>query len=194
MYSIEEIKQMNKKAARVARGKLPYVAKCDGDEGALECPNFGDYRPKGWKLIETLFVDNSGWGGDNEPALSINKFIARVKNDFGYAVIEQGQFQVYVGVFEKVVKSACTTNRACHRYVDERKPFRAHNLSGTLAANGTYVVWSYGWYPVFAYSDGLWYENEDHYSQSTAKQMSKARPYDGTIKISNNEMQRKVST
>jgi len=195
MYSIEVIKKMNKDAAKKAKGKLPYIAKCDGDKDAYcYCPNFGDYRPKGWKLVETLFVDSSGFGSDNEPALTANQFIERTKKGLGYAIVGEGQSQVCVGVFEKIVKIARTTNGRCHRYVDERKPFKTHNLLGSFADNGVYVVWSYGWYPIFVYSDGLWYENAEHYSMSTAKQMGKARPYDGTIKVSNDEMQSKVST
>lgn len=194
MYSIEMIKQMNRDAAKAAKGRSPYIAKCDRDEGVLHCPNFGDYRPKGWKLVETLFVDSSGWGGDDEPALSISSFIDKVRDGFGYAVIEQGQFQVCVGVFEKTPVFIRTTNTHCHRYVDERKPFKANNLSGSIADNGAYVVWSYGWYPIFVYSDGLWYENADGYSNTTRRQKFHARPYDGTIRISNDEMQSKVST
>jgi len=192
MYSIEAIKRMNRDAAKAARGRLPYIAKCDGDVDVLSCPNFGDYRPKGWKLAERLFVDNSGSGSDNEPALTKRQFLGRVKAGFGYAIIEQGQFQLYVGVFEEVVKSARTTNRDCHRYIDERKPFKAHNLSGDFVNNGAYVVRSYGWYPIFVYSDGLWYENADRYSQTTARQMNQARPYDSTVVISNNEMQCRI--
>ena len=99
MYYIETIKRMNKKAARQSRGKQPYIAKCDKDAGVLRCPNFGDYRPKKWKLVETHFVDNSGFGSDDEPALAAKQFIKRVKAGCGYAVIVAGQFQVYVGEF-----------------------------------------------------------------------------------------------
>jgi len=103
MYCLDKIKRMNAKAAR-SRGKQPYIAKCDGDEKVLGCPNFGGYRPKKWALVETYFVDNSGFGGDNEPALTAAQFVSRVKAGRGYAVIEAGQFQVYIGEFVKCVK------------------------------------------------------------------------------------------
>jgi hypothetical protein len=40
-----------------------------------------------------------------------------------------------------------------------------------------YVVFSYDWYPIFVYKDGQWYENQNRYSVSTAKQMSQLRPH-----------------
>ena len=47
MYTLETIKENNRKAAKAAKGKKPYVAKCDGDDGVLKCSDFGDYRPAG---------------------------------------------------------------------------------------------------------------------------------------------------
>ena len=102
MYSLEMIKKNNKEAARVAEGKEPYVAKSDNDRVVVNgCPDFGDYRPKGWKLIETYFVDYSGFGCDDEAALTVKQFLQKVKSGFGYAIIETGQFQLYVGEFQK---------------------------------------------------------------------------------------------
>ncbi len=66
-------------------------------------PALGDYRPGGYRLIDTLFVDSSGFGADDEWALSIPRFIAwlrlHINSPYYYAVIESGEFQVYVGVF-----------------------------------------------------------------------------------------------
>ena len=39
------------------------------------------------------------------------------------------------------------------------------------------MVFSYDWYPIFVYKDGQWFENEDSYSMSTAKQMGQLRPH-----------------
>jgi hypothetical protein len=39
------------------------------------------------------------------------------------------------------------------------------------------VVYSYNWYPIFVYKNGQWFENENRYSMSTAKQMSQLRPH-----------------
>lgn len=102
MFSVEMIEPLNRKAARKAKGKQPYIAKCNGDPNVFGCPNFGNYRPKGWQLGETYFVDNSGFGSEGEPALTPRQFGFKVKEGFGYAIIEAGQFQVYIGEFERV--------------------------------------------------------------------------------------------
>jgi len=59
------------------------------------------FCPKAWELIDTLFVDSSGFGGPGEPALTIEEFHSKIKAGFGYAIVEAGQFQVYVGVFRR---------------------------------------------------------------------------------------------
>jgi hypothetical protein len=71
-------------------------------------PNFGEYRPDGWKLWDTYFVDSSGFGGEDEPAMTYSQFINVVKANtkavgpgLGYAFIEVGQFQVVIGEFVK---------------------------------------------------------------------------------------------
>ncbi len=38
---------------------------------------------------------------DSEPALSVNQFLKKLKVGHGYALIEEGEFQVYVGEFVK---------------------------------------------------------------------------------------------
>ena len=54
-----------------------------------------------WQQVDELFVDSSGFGWEGEPALTIEQFYKQVKKGFGYAVVDSGQFQVFVGVFEK---------------------------------------------------------------------------------------------
>lgn len=102
MYALETINAMNDEATRKAkhRGVRPLVADHDGQRFGL-VPTIGDYTPRGWKLIETLFVDSSGFGECGEPALTLDQFYAKVKAGYGYAAVEAGQFQVYVGVFWK---------------------------------------------------------------------------------------------
>lgn len=65
-------------------------------------PNIGDYRPDGWELGEELFVDSSGFGREDEPALTIEQLLDKLQSGKGYAITEVGQFQLYVGEFEKV--------------------------------------------------------------------------------------------
>jgi len=47
-------------------------------------------------------VDNSGFGSDDETALTPANFLAKVRAGFFYGIIEQGQFQVYIGEFKKL--------------------------------------------------------------------------------------------
>jgi len=111
---LAEIRHLSREAAQKASKakKEPYVP---FDEEEIEgkhfsIPNLGDYRPKGWKLLESLFCDKSGFGSPSEPALTIrqlqDKMLAyhRAGKTYGYGMIEEGQFQCYVGVFEQVVK------------------------------------------------------------------------------------------
>jgi hypothetical protein len=105
MFSLETIKSMNREQARKAKGKSPLVY--DGvPEDLRSIPNFGDYRPKGWKLTETYFVDSSGWGQSGEGALTFDEFTRKAQVGKGYAIIEAGQFQVYIGEFEKTTDYA----------------------------------------------------------------------------------------
>lgn len=104
MMSLEAIKSMSEEAAvQAAQNNLePYTAFTDGDAGVFHCPFLGNHVPGGWKVIDTFFVDSSGFGSDNEPALSTKQFLSRVKGGLGYAVAEAGQFQVYIHVFKRV--------------------------------------------------------------------------------------------
>lgn len=58
-----------------------------------------------YNRIETLFVDSSGWGAEDESALTMPRFLERVGelvSVHGHVMlgtIEIGQFQLYVGVW-----------------------------------------------------------------------------------------------
>ena len=68
-------------------------------------PFIGDHVPEGWELVDTHFVDTSGFGSPGEPALPIGSFIriakGGLKNARGWASISHGQFQVYIGEFKQ---------------------------------------------------------------------------------------------
>jgi hypothetical protein len=89
--------------------------------------NLGNYIPKGWKRFNTnelkdqldlsydwkfldnggLFVDSSGFGSESEPALSVNQFLQtvsklfKIRDDLGFAICSEGQFQLTIGVYEE---------------------------------------------------------------------------------------------
>jgi|TARA_R100000458_G_C8206193_1_gene195135 hypothetical protein len=84
-----------------------------------------------------------------------------------------------------------TSNKNASQYVYKQMRFKANNLSGEtviknrvdgygvpFASDKLYVVKSYGYYPIFIYSfqTEKWYETEDRYSVSTARQMTQVRP------------------
>lgn len=112
MMSLATIDAMSRKAAaKAAREKKePFIVeaadleawKKDGRARPFPFPFIGNYKPKGWKMIGTLFCDATGFGGSDEPAMTREQLIERLKVGNGYAVIEAGQFQVYVGEFVKV--------------------------------------------------------------------------------------------
>jgi hypothetical protein len=85
-------------------------------------------------------------------------------------------------------------NSKCRNHVVARLPFKGSNLWGEWVKPLTnnkqqYVVYSYGQhFPVYVYSEGMWFENEDKYSRTTARHLSQARPTDKTILLSTRAM------
>lgn len=67
-------------------------------------PNIGDYVPKGFKEIDTAFVDSSGFGESGEPALTVDQLKKWLEPGYWYAITEEGQFQVYISKFTYEVK------------------------------------------------------------------------------------------
>lgn len=113
MFSLETIKQMNEERAEEARERRlePYLYN-GNPEYLKRIPNIGNHRPKGWKLVETYFVDSSGFGTEGELALTFNQFANRAKIGYGYAIIEAGQFQVYIGEFVKIENNEKINNKS----------------------------------------------------------------------------------
>lgn len=103
MYDLATIQAMSEEAALVAEEEGLEPAVYNGDfEAICPIPNLGTYIPDGWELVEKYFVDSSGFGQEGEPALTIRQFKSKLIIGRGYAVIEAGQFQVYIGEFEKL--------------------------------------------------------------------------------------------
>ncbi len=74
----------------LAAGKVPRVG----------IPNFGDYVPKGWRATERdpLFCDKFG-DGDGGRSAGIPQILDWMVSGFGYAIVEEGEFQLYIGEF-----------------------------------------------------------------------------------------------
>jgi len=89
-------------AARAARvGVTPLVIWPEDNVADVirHIPNIGDYIPKGWRLDSTMFVDKTGLGATYEPAMTFERLCEEIKAGKGYAIVEEGQFQVYIGEF-----------------------------------------------------------------------------------------------
>jgi hypothetical protein len=124
MLSLSTIKALGRQQAqRAARANLlPLVVEEEDmpDDACLgthlsQVPNFGGYRPKGWRLVEELFVDKTSWGAEGEPALTFGQFLRTVRRagpGQGYALLEEGDFQVYVGRFEPARQDAVQEGEA----------------------------------------------------------------------------------
>ena len=57
--------------------------------------------PENYKKTNTFFVDSSGFGQEDEIALTINQFIDKLKIGFSYGIVDSGQFQVYINEYKK---------------------------------------------------------------------------------------------
>lgn len=106
---------MNRLAAREASAQrqepyVPYDAEEVKDMRCLPFPFLATYKPKGWKKVEELFCDASGFGSENEPALTVRALKTKMleyldkPGTYGYGILEYGQFQAYVDIYKKVEK------------------------------------------------------------------------------------------
>lgn len=110
MMSSEQICQLADEIADQARENdlepLVFESLHDVDRRFSKVPNLGSYRPDGWTLAEWPLVDKTGMD-DSGPAMSLDSFLRWVKSHLtdaktsGYAIIEEGQFQVVIGRFER---------------------------------------------------------------------------------------------
>mgnify|MGYP003133333305 FL=1 len=130
MMDIDTIVALNKQASNKAKRHGIKPTTFEGQTLSVknlgEIVNLGNYIPKGWKRLNIkkyvmswelpyshkilnkggLFVDSSGFGQPNEPALTIEQLISLMakllsnKPSLGFGIISQGQFQLTIGVFE----------------------------------------------------------------------------------------------
>jgi hypothetical protein len=82
------------------------------------------------------------------------------------------------------------SNTSADKYTSTQMPFRGTNLDGFWRADNKgvpmYVVLSYGWYPLYLFKNGVWYEVVERYSSSTGRQMSNASPFRYSEKLDSN--------
>lgn len=78
-----------------------FQAKTDKDKGVFGVKAV-DKTPDGFTETNEYFVDSSGFGSEDEPALTPDAFLEKIKAGKYYAITGQGQFQVYVTEYEKI--------------------------------------------------------------------------------------------
>jgi len=108
MMSLSIIRELSQEAAVEAakEGRVPLVLEqsdIDHFPSGVRFPNLGDYRPNGWELVRELFCDKLGFGAPSESALTLEQLKGELKPGFGYASIEESQFQIYLGEFSQEV-------------------------------------------------------------------------------------------
>ena len=79
-------------------------------------------------------------------------------------------------------------NRDAREMVQKEHPFEGSNLFAQYHTDGTamwYAVYSYGdHWPLFVKAEGMWFENEDKSSRTTAKHHTQCHPHFPTFKLS----------
>lgn len=116
MWDLHTIHELNKRAQERAQelGLEPHIIKKEVELLSMPpfpFPNIGADEveaDKRWERIDTLFVDSTGHGADDEPALTIDQLVEKLRElirankDTGIrcAIIEEGQFQLYIGVWK----------------------------------------------------------------------------------------------
>ena len=81
------------------------------ERSGIGVPNLGDHEPEGWERlpkVDWFFIDKMGMGEEDEPALTLDQFLNRLmlyhkaNPTYGYAIVEEGQFQLYIAPFAPV--------------------------------------------------------------------------------------------
>jgi hypothetical protein len=104
MMDLATIRAVNARAMREASRAHVEPATFTGNRENFRCPYVGDRTPRGWRKTkrEPLFVDISGFGTDDEAAMSYRQFLDALEVGKAYGLIECGQFQGYVQEFERI--------------------------------------------------------------------------------------------
>lgn len=101
MFGLATIRRMSKEATmRARRQRLAPVN--PAHQSGTRVPFLGDYVPAGYAAVgDPFMVDGSGWGADDEPAMTQAAFVAHCHAHPAqfFGIVEAGQFQVVVQAF-----------------------------------------------------------------------------------------------
>jgi len=112
-------------------------------------------------------------------------FRANYRKDGKYEEISKSEF-----IDPQDLPGKTISNTAADKYTSTKMPFKGSNLSGFWLTESKgkkmYIVLSYGWYPIYIFKEGIWYEVVSRYSSSTGRQMSNAAPFRYSNKLESN--------
>ena len=102
-------------------------------------------------------------------------YVLNYRKDGNYESISKNEI-----IDPKSQKGKTISNTKAWMYTMAQMPFKGSNLSSYWKDDSkgvpVYVVLSYGWYPIFVYKKGIWYQIVDSYSSSTGRQISNSNP------------------
>lgn len=109
---------------------------------------------KGYQLIDELFVDSSGFGADDEPAMTKLQFetklqeIVAIHGTVISKITKVGQFQVYVGLFKKTGKAIAKKidNNTYRIETSGGYKIRLHDTDILTFGNGEVTIRNGGYY------------------------------------------------
>jgi len=94
-------------AKAASKGLKPYVPFDQAEIDAFPpfpFPNLGGFEPEGWEEVGRYFLDKTGTD-DSGPAMSLDHFKSMLTPGVGYAIVEEGEYQVYIGEFARKGKN-----------------------------------------------------------------------------------------
>jgi hypothetical protein len=102
-------------------------------------------------------------------------YVLNYRKDGNYESISKNEI-----IDPKSQKGKTISNTKAWMYTMAQMPFKGSNLSSYWKNDSkgvpVYVVLSYGWYPIFVYKKGIWYQIVDSYSSSTGRQINNSNP------------------
>lgn len=112
MMSLEVIIAVNEQIAAeaAAEGLFPFVPNGPDDVDRwppFPIPNLGYHEPDGWEKTDNWFVDKTGVGRSDEPALTVEQFKRQLRRYIlenpgqGFAISEEGECQVVISAFRR---------------------------------------------------------------------------------------------
>ena len=103
MYGLQYIKELNRpKSLTLTKILVPD----DIFKSINRCDVANIEEATGKEYIEVLYCDSSGFGGQNEPSLTIEQLTEKIKelmDEHGQiysCITNEGQFQVYISIYK----------------------------------------------------------------------------------------------